>query len=200
MPKFTSPMPPRPQREEAPIFLDEKTSFAGLYQLFRDAAGELSLEAGIGHLTLVSFTVDPEYYVMFKRPFRVLLSDPLPNFSGSPRYLLISEVMKKGGIVLDADGIERTVSREFLLKHWGRHVSWFYPIVSEPRDPVREMGVEDILEAQKALNKLGYLVNPTGVYDKSTVREVAKFQRDFGLVVDGVVGARTASLLYQMTD
>jgi len=200
MPKFTSHMPPRPQREQTTIFLDEKTSLAGLYQLYKDAAGEVSLEAGIGHLTLVSFMVDPEYYVMFKKPFRLVLSDPLPASSGSPRYLLICKVTKKGGTVLDAGGDERSVSREFLLKHWGRHVSWFYPTSSEPRDSVRARSALDVFEVQKVLNKLGYLVNPTGAYDKSTVLEVAKFQKDFGLVVDGIVGARTGSLLYQMTD
>jgi peptidoglycan hydrolase-like protein with peptidoglycan-binding domain len=44
------------------------------------------------------------------------------------------------------------------------------------------------------------MVNPTGVYDESTFNGVMKFQEDFGLMADGIVGLRTRALFYQMVD
>lgn len=42
------------------------------------------------------------------------------------------------------------------------------------------MDVRDILEVQRSLSDIGYVVAPTGVYDDATIRGVKAFQEDFG--------------------
>jgi peptidoglycan hydrolase-like protein with peptidoglycan-binding domain len=59
---------------------------------------------------------------------------------------------------------------------------------------------QDVIRLQYALNELGYSLQPTGIYDNPTVAQVARFQSDFGLVDDGIVGTRTKGLLFQMTN
>jgi len=61
------------------------------------------------------------------------------------------------------------------------------------------MNSPDVLGMQKTLDKLGFFVNMTGIYDNQTVEATIKFQEEFGLSADGVAGPRTLSLLYQMT-
>ena len=51
---------------------------------------------------------------------------------------------------------------------------------------------------QRVLVERGYLVEETGKYDQKTFEAVCKFQKDFNLVADGIVGRQTMSLLYQM--
>jgi peptidoglycan hydrolase-like protein with peptidoglycan-binding domain len=65
---------------------------------------------------------------------------------------------------------------------------------------MKGMRVPDVLEIQRILNNIGYMVNPTGIYDDSTFSGVMKFQEDFGLMADGIVGLRTRALFYQMVD
>ena len=65
---------------------------------------------------------------------------------------------------------------------------------------IKGMLVPDVLKIQRILNNIGYMVNPTGVYDESTFNGVMKFQEDFGLMADGIVGLRTRALFYQMVD
>ena len=62
------------------------------------------------------------------------------------------------------------------------------------------MKTAGVMELQKDLTKIGYMVEPTGEYDSSTFYEVIRFQRDFGLVSDGIAGLRTRALLYQMVE
>jgi peptidoglycan hydrolase-like protein with peptidoglycan-binding domain len=46
---------------------------------------------------------------------------------------------------------------------------------------------------------MGYLVESTGYYGDLTAGAVMKFQVDFGLEPDGIVGPKTRALLFQMT-
>ncbi len=62
------------------------------------------------------------------------------------------------------------------------------------------MNVPDVLGVQRILRDIGYLLEPTGIYDESSFYEVMKFQRDFSLLADGIAGPRTRALLFQMTD
>ena len=57
-----------------------------------------------------------------------------------------------------------------------------------------------MLKVQRVLDSIGYPVEPNGVFDEQTSREVLRFQRDFGLNEDGIVGRRTMALLFQMTE
>jgi len=58
----------------------------------------------------------------------------------------------------------------------------------------------EVARTQTILQSLGYLTKPTGFYDAATRQHVRKFQEDFGLMADGIVGPRTMALLYQMSN
>jgi len=191
---YDIPVSPEPIMKLDDLFLDEKTSLAGLFD-----RSNIRLETG-DNLGLFSFDVAPEYYVMFKKPFRIHLSDSLPSSLTSPRYLLIHRVKHDGAIAVDSDGKEQDIVRDFILRHWDQKISWVYPYKNKGIRLMKGMRAPDVLEIQKVLNNIGYMVNPTGVYDESTVNGVMKFQEDFGLMADGIVGLRTKALFYQMVD
>ena len=76
----TFPMHPEPRQEAAALFLDAKKSVSTLYDLFSIMNGENTYDAKQVHLGLVEFNIGPEYYVMFKKPFRVSVSgSPSPS-------------------------------------------------------------------------------------------------------------------------
>lgn len=190
----------KPIKEPVTIFLDEQTSLSGLFALFHSSTVGGNHEIGEPHVNLVRFNVKPEYYVMLKKPFRVLLSEPHNVRTTPARYLLIHKTTTEGAIARDADGSERPVTRDFILKHWGQHVSWIYP--SKSKDPIlfKGMRVPDVLTVQEILREMGYMVKSTGTYDESTFHEIMRFQKDFGLLADGIAGPRTRALLYQMAE
>jgi general secretion pathway protein A len=191
---------PKKKEAEASLFLDEKTSLAGLFDLFKGKTNERNYDVNAGHLGLVSIDIGAEYYVMLKRPFRIHLSDTTPITPKDHRYLLIREVTQVGAIAIDAAGKTRPITRDFVLNHWGQKVSWAYPYKNKIEYLRKGMNVPDVLKVQRTLNEIGYLLTPSGVYDEFTFREVMRFQTDFGLTADGIVGPRTRALLFQMSD
>ncbi|MEA2038967.1 MAG: AAA family ATPase [Thermodesulfobacteriota bacterium] len=194
------PEPRRPDNTVEDLFLDEQISLARLFGLFTSMNVENGLDADGMHLSLFSFDLEPEYYVMIKRPFRVLAFDLPDNLPAFPRYLLIREATETGAIATDHEGEEHTVTRDFILRHWGRKISFVYPYKNKTTDLIKGMASIGVLEIQKKLNNIGYLIEPTGIYDDSTFFEVMKFQRDFGLKADGIAGPRTMAVLYLMAD
>ena len=56
----------------------------------------------------------------------------------------------------------------------------------------------EVLELQRTLADMGYMVKMTGIYDQFTFQEIMRFQREFNLQVYGIAGPRTRALLYQM--
>lgn len=59
------------------------------------------------------------------------------------------------------------------------------------------MRSNDVAKAQTALKEKGYFkVNVTGLFGTITLDAVKRFQRDAGLVVDGLVGNQTKNMLY----
>ena len=55
---------------------------------------------------------------------------------------------------------------------------------------------EDVRTLQRALNDAGYDAGAAdGIYGKKTERAVKRFQKDNGLVVDGIAGKRTFEAL-----
>jgi general secretion pathway protein A len=173
----------------AGLFLNSKKSVSTLYDLFNSINGEKSYDSTKVHLGLVEFNIGPEYYVTFRKPFRVKVSEQ--------SYLVIRKVTDDRAITIDEKGKDRQVMRSFILDHWGGSVSWIYPFKDISSPLVEGVSGPDVMNIQKVLSKIGYLVNATGAYDKSTSDEVTRFQRDFGLLADGVVGPRTRALLYQ---
>jgi hypothetical protein len=206
-------MPLKIEKQEATIYLDEKTSLAGLFNLYNDknnAGGSHENEQNVG---MISFDIEPKYFMRFKKPFRVLLTHFSPSESSSPiagdtssnllsssRYLLIREVTADGVIAVDADGKEREVARDFFKSYGEQNVTWIYPYEGKKVDLIKGMSSPDVLNVQKSLKKLGYLLELTGVYDNATFRCVMKFQNYFELSPDGIVGPRTRAFLYQVSD
>jgi hypothetical protein len=191
---YDTPVSPEPIMKSAHLFLDEKTSLAGLFD-----RSNIRLETG-DNLGLFSFDVAPEYYVMLKKPFRIHLSASLSPSLTLPHYLLIQRIKDDGAIAVDSEGREHDIARDFILRHWDRKISWVYPYKNKGIRLMKGMRVPDVLEIQSILNTIGYMVNPTGVYDESTFNGVMRFQEDFGLMADGIVGLRTRALFYQMVD
>jgi len=204
---------PIPKREAASLFLDEQASLAGLFRLFKEETEKSSYAANNVHIGLFSFDTRIENYIMFKKPFRVVLAPPGPAESQSPspagevsnpalssHYLLIHEVTADGAIVVDAEGKERPVTKGFLRTHWGQEVSWVYPYKNKDVDLVKGMSGPGVLRVQETLKDIGYPIQITGIYDHSTLRSVKKFQAGFGLMPDGITGQRTKALLYQMLE
>jgi general secretion pathway protein A len=185
------------------LLLDEQKSLGELFKRFNpeDIGGRKV------HLGLYTFHTDPEFYIMFKKPFRVRVDaaagDSGPGSGGllnSPRYLVIKEVMTDGAIAVDTDGNEHLIDRRFILTHWDREVCWVYPYENNDASLARGMSGLSVIKLQRALDEVGYSVKPIGVYDQSTYDQVVRFQKDFSLKADGIVGTRTKGLLYQMSN
>ena len=182
-------------RSEIPsIFLNEQASLSRLFTLFYEMEDANREGTNVTPLNVVQYNLDPEYYIMLKRPFRVSVSGPDP----SSAYLLIRKVGTDAALAIDSDGEKRMISREFVLKHWGRNVSWLCPQDSDHPVLRKGMTTPAVLALQRTLNGIGYMVDPTGIYDQTTIQEVARFQKDFGLSPDGIAGPVTRSLLFQM--
>ena len=168
--------------------------------MFDLASGSISStddDRGI-QMSLISFEMAVEYYTLMKKPFRIHTSTDSPG--GSTGYLLIDGITTEGALAVDAKGNRRKIDREFILKHWGGQVTWVYPYGDNGfflRQGMRSPAVSTL---QQILRNLGYLVPRNGVFDQQTLEEVKRFQDEFGLEADGVVGFRTLTLLYQMAD
>jgi hypothetical protein len=201
------------KKPAATIFLDEKTSLAGLFNLYNDKTKVDSNYVKEQNVGMVSFYVEPKYFLRFKKPFRVLLTHLSPSetpslfsagmassLGSSPQYLLIREVVADDAIVVDADGKEREVNRDFFKNHGEQNVSWVYSYEGKKVDLIKGMSSPGVLYVQRTLKKLGYLLELTGVYDNATIRCVMKFQKYFGLSSDGIVGPQTRAFLYQVSD
>jgi len=171
------------------LFLGEEDSTTQMFSLFYRYAAAENKDEKKSRLNLVSFELAPEYYIMLKKPFRI---------NAARGYLLITEVSEKGAKCIDSEGDLREISREFLFDNWSGTVSWIYPVYDE--DQVLNIGMKaPILDRmQKTLKEIGYMVRVTGSYDMMTFNAMKRFQKDFGLRVDGSAGPRTRALLYQM--
>ena len=63
---------------------------------------------------------------------------------------------------------------------------------------IEDMG-DTVVKLQQLLNKVGYCLDETGIFDKMTEMCVADFQRKNGLMVDRIVGPNTWKKLYELT-
>jgi len=201
----TPSVPAEPEKKAASLFLDEDESLAGLFRLFVAKEFQKDHDMNEIHLGLFSLYAEPEHYIMFRKPFRVQVADPeLAESHGqgdplpSPRYLLIREVTADGAVAVDAEGKERPITRDFILTHWEKEVSWMYPYENKGVNLIKGMSGPDVVKLQQTLDEIGYTVKPTGLYDQPTFHQIMRFQDDFGLKADGIVGTRTKGLLYQM--
>ena len=209
---MTAPALTRPtEKKMGDLFLDERSSLAGLFDLFGahsrlrpggayDPDGKASPDTGDLNLGLISLSLAPEYFSLLKKPFRVTVAGPLPPTLPQPRYLLISRTNDGGAVALDRGGNTRSLARDFILTHWGGKVSFLYPYEERDRYLNKGMNSPEVLKVKRLLNRVGYPVEQDGVFEEQTFREVVRFQKDFGLNADGIVGPRTMALLFQMTE
>jgi len=182
------------KNNETPLYVDERRSLSILFSMHYGASGNADNDPGEFYMDLVSYNIAPEYYIVLKRPFRVSMSNP----DHALKYLVIKNSDENGATVIDDNGEERAIGRDFLIGNWGGRVSWIYPTPKKSVNLVKGAGMPEVLELQKMLSNKGYMVRTTGVYDQSTFEAITKFQKDFGLDVDGIAGPRTRALLYQM--
>jgi general secretion pathway protein A len=208
----TGPAPMRHHEKKIEdLFLDERLSFTSLFDLFRTDSlsqtggayglyGKERLNTADLNLGLISLSLSPEYYTLLKKPFRVTVAGPIPLSLPRPCYLLISRVTEGGAFALDREGNFRPVSRELILKRWGGKVSFLYPYEERDRRLKKGMTSPEVLKVQRLLNRVGYPVGEDGIFEEQTYREVMRFQKDFGLNADGIVGPMTLALLYQMSE
>ena len=185
------------EKRPTSLFLTNKQSIAGLFDLVEESISPEDDHGSI-QMSLVSFPLSVEYYTLLKMPFRI--NTPVNMHRGRSAYLLIHHVTPEGAVALDADGNTRNLTRDFILEHWGGQISWVYPYVDNRFFLNQGMQSPAVLTLQEILQDLGYLVTSNGFFDPQTCEEVKKFQDEFGLKADGVVGSRTLALLYQMAD
>jgi general secretion pathway protein A len=185
--------------KDVALFLDEKTSVVGLFDLYNGAGSVTNQKTEQTPKSLVTFDLAPEYFVMLKKPFRVQRFSPSNGSTATPLYLLIRQVTEGGAVAIDAGGREWLLARDFIMRHWGGKVSWIYLHKEKKESLEKGMDVPEVLQIQKILQDIGYLVEPTGFYNASTFSAVRAFQRDFGIPADGIVGLRTRALLFQMS-
>ena len=198
--KIIPPKALKLKKRSISLFLDDQMSLSHLFTKFNSELIENNIDIEDVHLSVVSIDVDPEYYIMFKKSFRILLPDSVSTNPTLSRFLLILKIGSNVAIVLDKEGNEREITRDTLLNHGRQKISWIYPDPKNGVNLTKGMEGEDVLKLQRLLNEIGYLVKLTEIYDDGTVREVIRFQKDFGLMADGIAGHRTMALLYQMMD
>ena len=147
-------------------------------------------------LDLFSLDIRPEHYAIIKKPFRLQIPGEAPYSLPSPHYLLVFERKNEWAVIIDAEGRKQTVTGDFILQNWGLNISWFFPDKHKHANLERGTKSLDILDVQMTLKKKGYQVEPTGVFDDLTFNKIVKFQKDFGLTANGIIGPMTRALLY----
>ncbi len=191
-PVFSAPAAPKDEMEG--FYLDARKSIAGLFELYRDVVGETDRDRSEEFFTVVSLEINPEYYVRLKKPFRAFVPE---REDASGNYLLIREATEEGAMAVNRDRKHMFLSKAFFLRHWNGSITIIYPDTRERVNLKMGMKNKEVLRLQNGLQKIGYPVSPTGEYDDSTLNEVKRFQRNFGLEDDGIAGTKTRALLYQ---
>lgn len=187
-------------QKDSNLYLDGPSSLSELFKLAdinRITDNNYSDEMQM-HFDFVSLNIEPEYYVMLKKPFRVQLPETISSLITFPHYLLIYRLTDQGAIAIDFKGEKHAVTRDFILKNWGSKISWFYSYKNASVNLTKGMKSPEILEIQKVLQKTGCLIKLTGIFDELTFHEILKFQKEFGLKADGIIGPKTKALLYLM--
>jgi general secretion pathway protein A len=184
--------------EQPSLFLDERSSLAGLLSLY-EPEWNYDQNGQQDQLILCSLVMAPEYYLMLRKPFRVNVRRATNATNNDRKFLLTQRITSNGAIVIDAEGLERSIDRGFLMSHWGGKISWIYRRSSKDTILTSGRKGDDILTVQRKLREIGYQVDLNGHFDENMRHEVIKFQNDFNLTADGIVGPKTYALLFMMT-
>ena len=123
----------------------------------------------------------------------------LPGDDRRPFYLALMRLDDdKASIVTTYDGDVQKFDVEVLERYWYGRAFVFWEEF-EPLDPLMMFGSmgASVAWLQNELARLGYYSGAvTAVYDESTVRAVALFQRRYRLLADAKVGPETRMALY----
>jgi peptidoglycan hydrolase-like protein with peptidoglycan-binding domain len=104
---------------------------------------------------------------------------PVDGIVGKDTYALIDRLLKEKDKVVETPKVESPVVNDFAN----------YPILKNGSKG------EYVLTLQKKLQELGYILIADGIFRSGTEKIVKEFQRDYGLVQDGVVGKNSWSVL-----
>jgi len=139
-----------------------------------------------------------DFDALLKLDSPVLLEMLIPGVPGR-RYLTLTAVVDGQALVTPVLENRPTLALDALRRLWsGRaYVSWKnyqdIPSVAAPGSTG-----EEVARLQTLLREAGVYDGPmSGVYDRSTIAAVVRFQAMRGIVQDGRVGPRTLLLLYQ---
>jgi len=123
----------------------------------------------------------------------------LPGDDRRPFYLALTSLDgEKASIVTNYDGDVQQFEIEVLERYWYGRAFVFWEEF-EPLDPLMTLGSTgpSVAWLQNELARLGYFSGVvTAVYDESTARAVALFQRRYRLLADAKVGPETRMALY----
>jgi len=123
----------------------------------------------------------------------------LPGDDRRPFYLALMRLDgEKASIVTNYDGDIQQFDVEVLERYWYGRAFVFWEEF-EPLDPLMMLGSTgpSVAWLQNELARLGYYAGAvTAVYDESTARAVALFQRRYRLLADAKVGPETRMALY----
>jgi general secretion pathway protein A len=119
-------------------------------------------------------------------------------WSGS-RWAVLRGVSEAGVWLQYGASALRFVSREELEKEWWGSVWVWIPAATGSKKLRPGVRGERVTRLQVALAQLGHWEGyPTGLYDGSTRKAVAEFQKANGLAADGRAGPRTMAMLLQL--
>jgi len=134
--------------------------------------------------------------------FNVPLLMPLPEDQGGGYLAVLGQAAPDLWSISPAyQGREALTSSE--LNNLGMRMALLPWVDFASIDYVAVPGVQgdNVRRLQFLLGSIGYAdISTSGRYDSITVESVKNFQRDHGLIVDGLVGPRTLILLYHEAD
>jgi peptidoglycan hydrolase-like protein with peptidoglycan-binding domain len=121
---------------------------------------------------------------------------PITGYFGSETQQAVARFQQSSGI--RADGIVGSRTRQAILVSLGRNQNPSNGIGGDTLPNALNEGDAgtQVTQLQTALQQLRYFnVNPTGYFGPTTKDAVARFQRDFGLVPNGIADSRTLATI-----
>ncbi|RJP21667.1 MAG: AAA family ATPase [Candidatus Abyssobacteria bacterium SURF_5] len=116
----------------------------------------------------------------------------------SPRYVVLARLNSTTGQIFYADAEPADVRLDVLDEFWLRRAFVFWRDFEQVKENLRfgDSGSQ-VAWLQGGLQSLGlYQGQLSGEFDEQTEEAVLKFQRQSGLLLDGIVGPRTKLILY----
>ncbi len=118
-------------------------------------------------------------------------------------WVVLQKVSDVRATIFHPTSGETEISREELSKRWGNEAIIFWKNL-DSSDFILQPGMEGegVERFAEKLKALGYFkgIPPRSTYDREMRQVVVHYQREHGLVVDGIIGPRTKMVIYRMLD